>query len=108
MIGCQDFYLHTETPPHGTTGASPAQRMFGRPMRSRFDLLRANIVARVVKKQEYQKQYHENEKTPIQFESGHKVYIKNFVDEVQGGYQKQYQDALGRYFMRFQLKRVLP
>ena len=31
-----------------------------------------------VKKQEYQKQYHENEKTPIQFESGHKMYIKNF------------------------------
>ena len=72
------FLFAYSNTPHSTTGASPAQLMFGRPMRSRLDLLRPNIAARVVKKQEYQKQYHENEKIPIQFESGHKVYIKNF------------------------------
>ena len=71
------FLFAYRNTPHGTTGASPSQLMFGRPMRSCLDLLRPNIAAKVIKKQEYQKQYHENEKTPIQFESGHKVYIKN-------------------------------
>ena len=72
------FLFAYRNTPHGTTGASPAQLMFGHPMSSRLDLLRPHIAARVVKKQEYHKEYHENEKTSIQFEPGHKVYIKNF------------------------------
>ena len=40
------FLFVCRNTPHGTTGASPAQLMFGRPMRSRLDLLRPNIAAR--------------------------------------------------------------
>ena len=72
------FLFAYRNTPHGTTGVSPAQLMFGCPMCSRLDLLRPNLSASVLKKQEYQKQSHKNEKILIQFEPGHKVYIKNF------------------------------
>ena len=41
--------------PHSTTGRSPAELMFGRQLRTRFDLLHPNVQEKVVKKQDKQK-----------------------------------------------------
>ena len=55
----QSFLLTYRSTPHGTTGLSPASLFLGRPIRTRFDLLRPNVGERVGAAQAKQKSHHD-------------------------------------------------
>lgn len=64
--------------PHSTTGSSPAELMFGRTIRSRFDQVQPNRSARVETQQSRQKEAHDNHARRRDFEPGEQVYVRNF------------------------------
>ena len=64
--------------PHSTTGVSPGQLMMGRNLKSRFDLLKPNLVTRVEQKQQQQKQNHDAHAVSHQFQVEEEVYFKDF------------------------------
>ena len=49
------FLLNYRITPHSTTGIAPAELMFGRELRTRFDLLQPDLASKVSKNQEQQK-----------------------------------------------------
>ena len=49
------FLFNYRITPHSTTGIAPAELMFGRQLRTRFDLLQPDVASKVSKKQEQQK-----------------------------------------------------
>ena len=52
-----NFLFHYRMTPHTTTRVSPAELMMGRQLRTRPDLMRPDVGARVVRKQKKQKEY---------------------------------------------------
>ena len=56
--------------PHSTTGISPSELLMGRKLKSRFDLLKPNIAARVEQKQLEQKCSHDAHAIARQFQEG--------------------------------------
>ena len=72
------FLFSYRITPHSTTGQSPAELMFGRQLRTRFDLLHPNVQEKVVKKQDKQKEYFDRSAKERKFSRGDDVYIRNF------------------------------
>ena len=64
--------------PHNTTGASPAELLLGRRLRTRLGLIRPNTAKRVEERQDAQKAKHDTRDKALAFKSGDKVYLKKF------------------------------
>ena len=62
--------------PHTTTGVSPAELMFGRPLRSRLSLIRPDLHERVLEKQAQQKSAHDRSAKHREFAEGEEVLIR--------------------------------
>ncbi len=62
--------------PQTTTGVSPAELMFGRPLRSRLSLIRPDLQHKVLKKQSQQKSAHDKLAKQRNFAEGEKVFVK--------------------------------
>ena len=63
--------------PQSTTGVSPAELLTGRKPRSRLDLLKPNVSARVESKQYQHKKDHDKSAKSRKFSTGQLVYVKN-------------------------------
>ena len=63
--------------PQGTTGVSPAELLMGRIPRSRLELLKPNLTARVEDKQQQQKSVHDQKAKLRVFKTGDQVHVKN-------------------------------
>ena len=72
------FLFSYRSTPHTTTGVSPAELMFGRRLRTRFDLLQPDTGERVLRKQEKQKDYFDRRAKQRKFELNDNVYVRNF------------------------------
>ena len=64
--------------PQSTTRTSPAELLFGRPLRSRLHLLRPNLSQNVENKQQQQKLNHDKRAVERIFVEGEKVFIRNY------------------------------
>ena len=64
--------------PHTTTGMTPAELLLGRQPRTKLDMLKPHIAARVEAKQRRQKADHDSSARSRAFIVGTKVYAKNF------------------------------
>ena len=65
--------------PHSTTGLSPAELLFKRKIRTRFDLAKPNLPGQVRSRQEQQKVHHDQAgSNRPRFSVGELVYVKNF------------------------------
>ena len=64
--------------PHSTTGLSPAELMFNRKIRTRFDLAKPCVEQQVHVRQEQQKMYHDHTRSRPDFAVGEPVNVKNF------------------------------
>ena len=74
------FLFAYRNTPHTTTGSSPAELLFNRRPRTRLDLMRPSVGARVQKKQYNQKQSHDKSAKPRSFKEQDNVYVRNFGD----------------------------
>ena len=72
------FLFSYRITPHSTTGLPPAELMFGRNLRSRFDQVLPNVSARVEKQQHRQKEVHDNHAQSRSFEVNELVFARNF------------------------------
>ena len=71
------FLFQYRITPHSTTGSTPAQLLMGRQLRSRLDLLRPSLGARVQQQQERQK-LHSDKSAPLRsFSVNDPVYVSN-------------------------------
>ena len=61
-----------------TTGATPAELLLNRRLRTRLDLIRPELRHRAETKQGAQKVHHDNSKKEQQFSEGNSVLVKNF------------------------------
>lgn len=103
-LAIQTFLLYYRNTPHCTTGESPASLMLGRPMRTKFDLLRPDCGARVQAAQ--QRQLGERAGAARQLRDGAPVWLRQYrgdhrwapgtVAERIGTTDYRVQDALGR------------
>ena len=57
---------------------SPAELMFGRPLRSQLDLMRPSVQSNVIHRQEQQKHGHDQRAKERSFNPGDPVYVRNF------------------------------
>lgn len=73
----QRFLFHFRNTPHTTTGESPAKMLFGRGLRTKFDLLMPSTVEIIKSNQERQQNFSSRVKDII-FEINDKVWIKYF------------------------------
>ena len=64
--------------PHSTTGISPFKLLMDRKLKSRFDLLKPNIAARVEHKQQEQKRSHDAHAITRQFQEEDSAYARDF------------------------------
>lgn len=71
--------LSYRTTPHTTTGVTPAELMLGRRPRIRLDLVKPNIAKDVALSQTQSKFRHDSGAQSRKFETGDKVYVKNFA-----------------------------
>ena len=76
----QSFLMSYRSTPHATTGQSPASSFLGRPIRTRFDLLRPEL-GRKVREQARQKQRHDAHSRFREFAVGDKVMIRDGRDK---------------------------
>ena len=60
------------------TGVPPAQLLMERNLKSRFDLLKPNLTARVEQKQQRQKHCHDTHAVLWKFQEGEEVYAHDF------------------------------
>lgn len=74
----QAFLLRYRTTPHTTTGISPSTLMLGRELRTRLDLLRPELRARVEDKQATQSKYHNQHCTERNLTIGAEVWARNW------------------------------
>ena len=74
------FLFPYRTTPHTTTGTSPAELLFNRRPRTKLDLLRPSVEARVEKKQQDQKRAHDKSAKPRSFNLEDNVYVRNFTN----------------------------
>ncbi|XP_026054203.1 uncharacterized protein K02A2.6-like [Carassius auratus] len=73
------FLFNYRITPHATTGLSPAQMLMSRKLRSAFDLLIPDVKFKVLKKQQKQKEGHDNSCKLRSFEVGDSVYVRNYA-----------------------------
>ena len=72
------FLFKYRLTPHSSTGVSPAELMFGRKLRSQFDLIKPSIARTVRRAQEQQQKSHDVRAKPRSFSLGERVYAKNY------------------------------
>ena len=72
------FLFKYRVTPHSTTGVSPAELIFGRPLPTHLDLLHPNVKDQVMHNQMKQKQHHDTHCKQCQFKAGDTVYVKDF------------------------------
>ena len=73
-----EFLLTYRVTPHATTNEAPCTLFFGRPLRTRLDLLHPDPRARVLSKQEQQKRHHDVHSRKRHFQVGQTVVVRNF------------------------------
>ena len=75
------FLFNYRMTPHSTTGRSPAELMFGRKLRTRFDMLwpSENLETRVHDKQEKQKWYHAKHPRKPNLDTNSPVMARNYA-----------------------------
>ena len=79
----QSFLMSYRSTPHATTGQSPASLFLGRPIRTRFDLLRPELGRKVRGEQARQKQRYDAHTRFREFAVGDKVMIRDGRDKSQ-------------------------
>ena len=72
------FLLQYRVTPHSTTGVPPAQLLMKRQIKTRLDLLKPNLAAKVRAKQTCQKSHHDYHARDREFEVDDPVYVKDF------------------------------
>ena len=72
------FLFQYRITPHTTTGLPPCEMLMGRKLRSRLDLLKPDVQARVISKQAKQKSDRDKHCKPRTFVEGERVFAKNF------------------------------
>ena len=72
------FLFKYRLTPQTVTGVSPAEMMFGRPLRSQLDLLQPDMQAKVQGRQEQQKFHHDHHARSREFKCGDLVHVRNF------------------------------
>ena len=72
------FLFQYRITPHTTTGVSPAELLMGRQLRSHLSLLNPDIAARVLSKQQAQKDTHDRKAKERKFTVGDKVWVREF------------------------------
>ena len=72
------FLFQYRITPHTMTGLPPCEMLMGRKLRSRLDLLKPDVQARVISKQAKQKSNRDKHGKPRTFVEGERVYAKNF------------------------------
>ena len=77
----QSFLMTYRSTPHATTGLSPASLFLGRPIRTRFDLLRPNVGERVCAAQAKQKSHHDVKGSLREFVVGGRVMVRDGRDK---------------------------
>ena len=75
----QRFLFKYRITPHTVAGKSPAEMMFGRSLRCRFDLLFPDSSNKVVDNQMKQKKYHDRHTSNRCFKPGDSVYFRDFT-----------------------------
>ncbi|KAK3100735.1 hypothetical protein FSP39_024398 [Pinctada imbricata] len=73
-----NFLFRYRITPHTTTGASPAELLMKRKLKSKLDLVFPNMEEKVVNKQNIQKHYKDKTAKERDFDLESKVYAKNF------------------------------
>ena len=75
------FLFNYRLTPHSTTGVSPAELMFGRRLRSRFDLLWPSdtVSAKVAESQQVQRRNHTGTPRTVEFSPESSVMIRNYT-----------------------------
>ena len=71
--------------PHSTTNISPAELLLGRPLRTRFQLIKPDVAHRVWQRQHKQKAYHDKKAREQIFQVGDKVMVQNFGKKERDG-----------------------
>ena len=71
----QRFLLSYRSTPHSTTGQSPAELLFGRPLRTRLDLCKPNLRQTVELKQHNWKSAYDQGTVDRHFTAGDPVYV---------------------------------
>ena len=64
--------------PHGTTGVSPSELMFGRIIKSKVDLVKPDLTTRVENNQYKQKDFHDQHSRTRKFLVGEGIMYRNF------------------------------
>ena len=77
----QNFLITYRSTPHATTGQSPASFFLGRPLRTRFDLLRPVVGERVRGEQARQKHNHDGHRRYREFPVGTHVMVREGRDK---------------------------
>ena len=77
----QNFLMTYRSTPHATTGQSPASLFLGRPIRTRFDLMRPVLGEKVRGEQAHQKKYHDAHTRFRQFSVGSRVMVRDGRDK---------------------------
>ena len=75
------FLMHYRVTPHSTTGVSPAEMMFGRKIRTKFDLLRPGetIADKVVTaQQKMRNSYNKSAPRKLELRTNDKVKVRNY------------------------------
>ena len=73
------FLFNYRITPHSTTGIAPAELIFGRQLRTRFDLLQPDLASKLSKTQEQQKSIFDTHSKDSNFSLGDYVYTCNFL-----------------------------
>ena len=77
----QNFLMTYRSTPQATTGQSPASLFLGRPIRTRFDLMRPVLGEKVRAEQAHQKQCHDAHTKFRQFSVGTRVMVRDGRDK---------------------------
>ena len=72
------FLFSYRTTPQSTTGQSPAELLFGRPLRTQLDLLQPDLRAKVQCQQERMKINHDQHARQRGFSIGDQVFVRNY------------------------------
>ena len=72
-----NFLLQYRTTVHATTNATPCMLLMNRQLRTRLDLLRPDLNARVTEKQAEQKANHDQHSRTREFMIGQRVMVRN-------------------------------
>lgn len=92
-----DFLLSYRVTAHATTCRSPAEMFVKRQLRTRFDLLRPDVLTDVKRNQESQCRNHSSPRAPPQFEVGEIVRVFNVQNGMDNFVKGQVLKILGPY-----------